>query len=509
MFRGSVESAIQFLGSESQAAVTLAMRTLVYRKESARDKIVTAIERDMFRNTEEHPRQFQRLRHLIRLLGRIDAGSTAGPLAGLFDKELQHLASRPAEPPPLPEQGHWPHYDEVDREDANHTLAWLAVTMDRQVLARNYGERLTKLRDSLDRRWKARGYNRGLDAANVEETMNRANAVRAESAPPVRSASRIYQSEGVWAMAFSSDGKYLATGGRDGLAHIWNTADWTCTRVLKHPGTVTRLAFSPDGRFLYLAGGGPGSTSLLCRYDWRTGKEDKVYEGNEDAVSMMELSPDGRNMVTRGTYYKHPMHLWDTETGKILRSFEARRVVFMPQARSIARYSSRGCVIAPLESDRPSPVRIEEPFSALAFSSDEKYLLTVQETSMKDAGNGPLLAETPQRGRVSDPEASAWVHDDTFADDVHLAVSRNGQYAAVGASGVPLKLYRLSDMKLLKEAPMPNWDRNYTGHIAFSPDNKLLAVAQESRLRPRFLPIRPAAVVKYSPTKGITATSPI
>ena len=44
MFRGSVESAIQFLGSESEAAVTLAKRALVYRKDSARDKIVAAIE---------------------------------------------------------------------------------------------------------------------------------------------------------------------------------------------------------------------------------------------------------------------------------------------------------------------------------------------------------------------------------------------------------------------------------------------------------------------------------
>ena len=227
MFRGSVESAIQFLGSESQAAVTLAMSTLAYRKDSARDKIVAAIERDMFRNTEEHSRQFQRLRHLIRLLGRMDAGATNGPLAGLLDKELQHLASRPAEPPPLPKRGDWPHYDEVDREDVNHTLAWLAVAMDRQVLARGYGERLVKLRDSLDGRWKAE-VTIALDVANVEDTMERAKADPDRIGPSVRSAGRIYQSAGVCAMAFSPDSKYLATGGRDGLAHIWNTADWTC-----------------------------------------------------------------------------------------------------------------------------------------------------------------------------------------------------------------------------------------------------------------------------------------
>ena len=134
-----------------------------------------------------------------------------------------------------------------------------------------------------------------------------------------------------------------------------------------------------------------GAASLLCRYDWRTGKEDKVYEGSEDAVSVMELSPDGRNMVTRGTYYKHPMHLWNTETGKILRSFQSWRVFFMPQARSLVRYSTRGCVIAPLEGDRPPPVQIEEPFSAMTFSSNEKCLVTVQEASTKERGAGLYL----------------------------------------------------------------------------------------------------------------------
>ena len=59
---------------------------------------------------------------------------------------------------------------------------------------------------------------------------------------------------------------------------------------------------------------------------------------------------------------------------------------------------------------------------------------------------------------------------------------------------MPLKLYTLADMKLINETPLPHWCRNYTGqmvctgHIesmAFSPDNKLLAVGQESRPRPR------------------------
>ena len=45
MFRGTPEAAIMMLGSQSDAAVTLAKRFLVYYKDASRDKIAAAVER--------------------------------------------------------------------------------------------------------------------------------------------------------------------------------------------------------------------------------------------------------------------------------------------------------------------------------------------------------------------------------------------------------------------------------------------------------------------------------
>ncbi|MEU1010992.1 WD40 repeat domain-containing protein [Streptomyces sp. NPDC005890] len=116
----------------------------------------------------------------------------------------------------------------------------------------------------------------------------------------------------VIAVAFSPDGRTLVTGSTDHTVWLWDTATGRIRASLTgHKGIVTAVAFSPDGRTL--ATGSEDKTARL--WDVTTGRTRATLTGQNSSVYAVAFSPDGRTLATGSI--DSTVWLWDTAIGRI------------------------------------------------------------------------------------------------------------------------------------------------------------------------------------------------
>ncbi len=284
-------------------------------------------------------------------------------------------------------------------------------------------------------------------------------------------------------VAFSPDGKILATGSQDGRVRLWDVATRRQVGPSLTVGTVAvnKVAFSPDGKILAAA----SITGTVRLWDVANGRlVSSIYGGRGVALDLVAFSPDGK-ILAAGGWIGTPsvglVRLWDLTTGHEIANFrsssagEILSVAFSPDSKVLAT-GSLGTIADPYGTvrlwDIASRQEIGGPFAgdiavanSVAFSPDGKILV----------GGGQdgtvRLWDVATRQQIGSPMSANAI------GVTSVAFSPDGRTLGAGSQDGTVRLWDVATQQQIG-VPLGADDRGVTS-VAFSPDGKTLATGNE------------------------------
>lgn len=146
------------------------------------------------------------------------------------------------------------------------------------------------------------------DAATGQEVRSLAIPQQDASGPPTSAS----------CMALSPDGKLLAAGTFHGAVHAWDAATGKYVRELKGKGqAIQTLAFSPDSKTLAAGSGEFEKSGEVVLWEAATGKELRSLEGHRDVIKALAFAPDGQLLASASR--DRTIRLWQPARGELVR----------------------------------------------------------------------------------------------------------------------------------------------------------------------------------------------
>lgn len=276
-------------------------------------------------------------------------------------------------------------------------------------------------------------------------------------------------------VVFSSDGKRLATASFDGTAKIWDIESSDVYKSFEgQSGKVRTVAFSPNG--LMLATGHQDGIVIL--WDAISGDEIKRFKCHKEAVWSVAFSPSGIFLATAGADKK--TIIWDVEQGILLHTLHGHT-----DTVSGIAFSPDGKLLATSSTDRTARIwRVDKDQTSFILANHHSKIWNIAFSP-----DGTKIATTG-----SDGTASVWELDldkDYLAPlfslpghigrGVGIAFSPDGETLATASEDGTIRLWDLTvspEVMTLKKHDSSVWNVLYTNRR-----NQLITVSDDKTIK--------------------------
>ena len=263
-------------------------------------------------------------------------------------------------------------------------------------------------------------------------------------------------SSSVSAVAFSQDGKQMASASDDNTVQLWDAATGETLQTLRgHSDRVNAVAFSPDSKQLASA-----SNDKTIRL-WDTTKLSRgialqTLEGCSHSINAVAISPDGKQLALASDDWI--VRLLDAATGEILQPLKGHQdlvnaITFSPDGKKLASASWYDVIkiwdTATGAALQTIPNQSKDPVQAVAFSPDSKQLASASRDTVRlwDSTTGAALQMLGGHSWSISPWS---IGRHSLSIIITIAFSQDGKQLASASDGSEVKLWDIATKAILQ-----------------------------------------------------------